>query len=157
MRSPWGIAPALVFGLFIVVLRLTTGSAWAVTQCGVAAWYAPGGKTASGEANVAGAVTAAHPSLPFGTKVRVVNLANGKSVVLRINDRGPFTSGRIIDVSKAAAEALGFIRNGVARVEVTVLGSVAMKLPGTCKPTDTAAAGDRREGAKGPCRRQPCR
>ena len=64
-------------------------------------------------------LTAAHRTLPFGSKVRVANLANGRSVVVRINDRGPFTEGRVIDVSRAAAEKLGMIRSGVARVSVT--------------------------------------
>lgn len=62
------------------------------------------------------AMTAAHRSLPFGTKVRVVNRRNGKAVVVRINDRGPFVSGRILDLSKAAAEKLGFLRAGHTKV-----------------------------------------
>lgn len=65
------------------------------------------------------ALTAAHPTLPFGSKVRVENLRNGRSVVVRINDRGPFAKGRVIDVSRAAAEKLGMMRAGVARVSVT--------------------------------------
>ena len=65
------------------------------------------------------ALTAAHRTLPFGSKVRVANLANGRSVIVRINDRGPFTKNRIIDVSRAAAEQLGMLRAGVARVSVT--------------------------------------
>jgi rare lipoprotein A len=67
------------------------------------------------------ALTAAHPSLPFGTKVKVDNLGNGRSVVVRINDRGPFAKGRIIDVSKAAAKRLGMIEAGVARVSISPL------------------------------------
>lgn len=63
-----------------------------------------------------------HPSLPFGTKVRVINLRNNRSVVVRINDRGPFVGGRIIDVTKAAAQKLGFVNAGVTRVRVEVLG-----------------------------------
>lgn len=70
----------------------------------------------------AGALAAAHRTLPFGTKVRVENLANGRSVVVRVNDRGPFSGGRIIDVTRGAAERLGMIRSGVARVKVTVVG-----------------------------------
>ncbi len=62
------------------------------------------------------AMTAAHRSLPFGTKVKVVNRRNGKAVVVRINDRGPFVSGRILDLSKAAAEKLGFLRAGHTKV-----------------------------------------
>lgn len=88
-------------------------------QTGRASWYALPGRTASGEKMNHAAMTAAHPSLPFGTKVRVVNLKNGRDVVVRINDRGPFAKNRIIDVSKAAAAALGMINTGVARVKVS--------------------------------------
>jgi rare lipoprotein A len=84
----------------------------AFAQCGKASWYALKSRTASGEMMNASAMTAAHRSLKFGTKVRVVNKRNGKSVVVRINDRGPFIKGRIIDVSKAAARQLGFISSG---------------------------------------------
>ena len=68
------------------------------------------------------ALAAAHRTLPFGTKVRVENLANGRSVIVRINDRGPFSGGRIIDVTRGAAEQLGMIRSGVVRVKVTIVG-----------------------------------
>ncbi|MBC7281024.1 septal ring lytic transglycosylase RlpA family protein [Hoeflea sp.] len=85
-------------------------------SCGRASWYALTSKTASGERMDPSKLTAAHPRLSFGTMVNVVNPANGKSVVVRINDRGPFTKGRIIDVSKAAASHLGMIRAGVAKV-----------------------------------------
>jgi rare lipoprotein A len=67
------------------------------------------------------ALAAAHRSLPFGTRVKVENLSNGRSVVVRINDRGPFAGGRIIDVTQGAAEHLGMIRAGVVRVKVTVV------------------------------------
>jgi rare lipoprotein A len=87
-------------------------------QTGRASWYDLEAKTASGEAMDGEALTAAHPSLPFGSKVTVANLDNGRSVVVRINDRGPFSKGRIIDVSRAAAEELGMIRTGTARVSV---------------------------------------
>jgi rare lipoprotein A len=80
--------------------------------CGKASWYALTSKTASGERMNPSAMTAAHRSLPFGSKVRVTNKRNGKSVVVRINDRGPFVKGRIIDLSKAAANHLGFVRSG---------------------------------------------
>jgi len=79
----------------------------------------------------AGAFAAAHRSLPFGTRVRVENLSNGRSVVVRINDRGPFVGGRVIDVTRGAAEQLGMIRSGVAKVKVTVVGG-AGKLPSNC-------------------------
>lgn len=93
-------------------------------QVGRASWYGPGHegkKTASGERFTAAAMTAAHPSLPFGTRVRVTNLQNGKSVVVRVNDRGPFGGGKIIDVSHAAANALGITPKGVATVRVEPL------------------------------------
>jgi rare lipoprotein A len=93
-------------------------AAQAQGQTGRASWYDIQAKTASGEAMDGEALTAAHPSLPFGSKVTVANLDNGRSVVVRINDRGPFSEGRIIDVSRAAAEKLGMIGTGVARVSV---------------------------------------
>jgi rare lipoprotein A len=87
-------------------------------QVGHASWYALHSRTASGEMMNPSEMTAAHRSLPFGTKVLVENLSNGHSVVVRINDRGPFVGGRIIDVSKAAASALGMLGSGTARVKV---------------------------------------
>ena len=76
-------------------------------QCGVASWYASGSRTASGERMNANAMTAAHRSLPFGTIVKVVNQRTGQAVQVRINDRGPFVRGRIIDLTRAAAQRLG--------------------------------------------------
>lgn len=87
-------------------------------QCGKASWYKLGGTTASGERSNPNGLTAAHRTLPFGTLVEVTNLANGKTVVVRINDRGPFAKGRVIDVTFAAAKELGFIRKGITRVQV---------------------------------------
>ncbi len=92
-----------------------------IATTGMASYYGYGGRTASGERHSAAAMTAAHRSLPFGTKVRVTNTANGRSVVLRINDRGPFVRGRIIDVSTAAADDLGFRKRGVAKVQIAVV------------------------------------
>lgn len=94
---------------------------------GLASWYGPGfqgRKTASGERFNQNEMTAAHRSLPFGTKVRVTNRNNGRSVVVRINDRGPFIGGRVIDVSAAAARSLGMVSSGVAPVTVEVLNRV---------------------------------
>lgn len=88
---------------------------------GVASFYGAelaGNRTASGERFNPSAMTAAHRTLPLGTKVRVVNKANGKSVVVRINDRGPFSKGRIIDVSRGAAEKISMVRSGTARVSI---------------------------------------
>lgn len=95
------------------------------TVTGTASWYGGkfhGRKTASGERFNKNALTAAHRKLPFGTKVRVTHLGNRKSVVVRINDRGPFgNKGRIIDVSEATAKRLGMKQSGVARVKLEVL------------------------------------
>ena len=85
-------------------------------QCGQASWYAIKNITASGEMMDPTDFTAAHRELSFGTKVRVTNENNGRSVVVRINDRGPFTKGRIIDVSKAAAAELDFVSSGHTQV-----------------------------------------
>ncbi len=93
----------------------------ASAQSGIASIYAySGSRTASGEHMSPGGLTAAHRTLPFGTMVRVTNQHSGRSVVVRINDRGPFVRGRIIDLSPAAAEALGF--SGLANVSVDVVG-----------------------------------
>ncbi len=93
-------------------------------EVGVASWYGPGfhGKlTANGERYNMNAMTAAHRTLPFGTRVQVTNLANGRTVALRINDRGPFVNGRIIDVSRHGADHLGLLPTGTARVRVVAL------------------------------------
>lgn len=93
-------------------------------QTGVASYYADrfhGRRTASGERFDQSELTAAHRTLPFGTRVRVTNLANGRDVVVTINDRGPHRRGRVLDVSKAAARALGFVGAGLARVRLEVL------------------------------------
>jgi rare lipoprotein A len=93
----------------------------ASAQSGIASIYAySGSRTASGEHMSPGGLTAAHRTLPFGTMVRVTNQSSGRSVVVRINDRGPFVHGRIIDLSPAAARALGF--SGLANVSVDVVG-----------------------------------
>ncbi len=91
-------------------------TAQAISTCGKASWYALNSKTANGEQMNPAAMTAAHKSYGFGSKIRVTNKRNGKSVVVRINDRGPFVKGRIIDVSKAAAKQLGFINSGHTNV-----------------------------------------
>lgn len=91
----------------------------ASAQSGFASVYS-GGRTANGERAAASGLTAAHRTLPFGTLVRVTNTRTGRSVVVRINDRGPFIRGRVIDVTPAAAHALGF--SGLAPVTLAVLG-----------------------------------
>ena len=88
---------------------------------GIASWYGGryhGRQTASGEVFDKNAPTAAHRTLPFGSRVQVTNLANGRSTIVRINDRGPFVPRRIIDVSRHAAEVLGFVGQGITQVRV---------------------------------------
>src|SRR5262245_58612998 len=97
-------------------------------QVGLASWYGPGfhgRRTASGEIYDQDALTAAHPSLPFGTRVRVTNLDNGRAVDVRITDRGPFVGGRVIDLSRAAASVVGLIGPGVCRVRLEVVSPTA--------------------------------
>ena len=96
----------------------------AQVQTGKASFYADkfeGIPTASGEKYRHNKLTGAHKTLPFGTKVRITNLANDKTVEVIINDRGPYVEGRIIDLSKAAAEQLGFVNNGLAEVKLEVI------------------------------------
>jgi rare lipoprotein A len=96
-------------------------------QTGIASWYGSdfhGGPTASGERYDMTSLTAAHPSLPFGTLLRVTNLRNGREVVVRVNNRGPFHRNRIIDLSKEAARQLGMVGSGLAKVQVEVLQAV---------------------------------
>lgn len=113
-----------VFGFLLgLIMIFPEGSpSEAKSQCGRASWYALTSQTASGEKMNPNKLTAAHRSLRFGTKVRVTNQRNGKSVIVRINDRGPFIKGRIIDVSRIAAKRLGFIRSGHTAVCVKRLG-----------------------------------
>lgn len=94
------------------------------TIYGAASWYGPkfqGRRTASGERFQKEDLTAAHPTLPFDTLVRVTNESNGKFVVVRINDRGPFTGKRIIDLSQRAAQVIGLMKTGVGPVKLDVL------------------------------------
>ncbi len=91
---------------------------------GQASWYGPGffgNRTANGEVFRPGTLTAAHRTLPFGTRVRVTNLWNGRSAVVRINDRGPFHGSRVIDLAHGAANQLGLVSSGVAKVKLEVL------------------------------------
>jgi rare lipoprotein A len=114
------LAFGFAFGALCAAVSLQSNKAEAA-QCGRASWYTMGTKTASGERMNANILAAAHRTLPFGTRVRVDNLSNGRSVVVRINDRGPYAGGRIIDVTKGAAVQLGMIDSGVARVRLTAL------------------------------------
>ncbi len=103
------------------------------TLNGWASWYGPGfdgNQTASGERFNQNALTAAHKSLPFGTKLRVTNLDTGRSVIVRVNDRGPYAGDRILDLSAGAAEQIGLADSGVAQVKAEILESVAGNLAG---------------------------
>lgn len=88
---------------------------------GVASFYSEGARTANGEKFDPNQLTAAHPTLPFGTKLRVTNTKNGQSVTVRVNDRGPFVHGRAVDVSYSAARALGMVGSGTANVKLDVV------------------------------------
>ncbi len=124
--------PVSLFSLFAILsLTLLLGACGTDPQpgngrhfVGLASHYGPewdGRRTASGEIFRNRKLTAAHKSLPFGTRVRVTLLSTGKSVVVRINDRGPFVRGRVIDLSDEAARRIGLDRDGVAKVRVEVL------------------------------------
>ena len=106
--------------LCVVGILAVADFVWA--EKGHASWYALTTKTASGERCDPWAMTAAHRSLPFGTVVSIENLRNGRRVLVRVNDRGPFVGGRIVDVTKGAAIRLGFLKDGITRVRLTVIG-----------------------------------
>ncbi len=109
---------------------------YSYNQVGMASWYGPnfdGKKTANGEIFDQNALTAAHKTLPLPSIVRVTNLQNGKSLIVRVNDRGPYAHSRIIDMSKRAAELLGFKNQGTAKVRVEVLEAESRKLAGVAK------------------------
>lgn len=129
-------------GLLAAAMLLPISFAQA-NQVGHASWYALHSRTASGEQMNPSALTAAHRSLPFGTKVLVENLSNGRSVIVRINDRGPFVGGRIIDVSKGAASVLGMVSSGTAKVRVSSAGGGAL----------AAAAKTEKVAAKAPAKK----
>ncbi|MEI2383660.1 septal ring lytic transglycosylase RlpA family protein [Breoghania sp. JC706] len=124
MRQHLIIAAAAFFGACSLAQA-------APSACGKAAWYEYTTRTASGEMANPNAMTAAHRTLPFGTKVKVTNLRNGKSVTVRINDRGPYTRGRVIDLTRAAARKLGYINSGTAPVSLILADDPAGKpVPG---------------------------
>jgi len=104
-------------------VRATSGmlSGTPMASQGLASFYTEGSRTASGERFDTHQLTAAHPTLPFGTRLRVTNVATGRSVTVRVNDRGPYVPGRIVDVSYSAAESLGMVGRGVAKVKLDVV------------------------------------
>ncbi len=106
------------------VVRVVTGGPYFAREEGYASYYADefhGRKTSNGETFDMNALTAAHKALPFNTRLKVTNLDNGSSVVVRVNDRGPFVEGRIIDLSLAGAKAIGMLGPGTARVLLEVI------------------------------------
>lgn len=121
MSIPAPLQRYRVLLFIIVIMTVTTSCSRKITETGKASYYASsfdGKRTASGETFHQRSLTAAHRTLPFGTRVTVINIANGKSVKVRINDRGPFVPGRIIDLSHKAASKIGMVNTGVANVEV---------------------------------------
>ena len=115
------IAKFAAAGAAAFVMAVAALPAQAKDLSGSASWYQHGSKTANGESFKPDGMTAAHRTLPFGTKLKVTNLRNGKIVHVRVNDRGPFTGGRILDVSRGAARQLGMISSGTAKVKIEVL------------------------------------
>lgn len=122
-----GLRPAAALGLSalaLAALPLAAREGGKSLGTGQASYYAnsfAGKRTASGEAYSPGAMTAAHRSAPFDSRIRVRNLGNGREVVVRVNDRGPWAKGRVIDLSYAAARQIGLHRSGTARVSLTLL------------------------------------
>lgn len=117
-------AASRAFGGLLAIFCSMFSFAGQAKQIGVASYYGSelhGHRTASGARFNRHAMTAAHRTLPFGTLLRVTNLSNGKSVVVRINDRGPFVRRRVLDVSEAAARQLGFIARGTAKIAYEAL------------------------------------
>lgn len=104
----------------VAVVGASISGKSALAQCGTASWYHEGSRTANGERYKPDGISAAHRTLPFGTRVKVTHKSSGRSVVVRINDRGPFIRGRIIDLSRGAKRVLGM--GGLAPVCLTVLG-----------------------------------
>jgi len=153
-RACW-LGILAVVGLGLSGCSLFRREAPPAEQVGVASWYGAelqGKRTASGERFAADALTAAHPSLPLGTRVRVTNLANGRSVVVRINDRGPFVEGRALDVSRGAARALGMLGSGTARVRITPLATTGRTE--IAPTTGRTVVGTQRSGARRVLRRR---
>jgi len=127
----------VIFVPVILNFTATLSAQETFSQIGVASYYSTdfhGRKTASGEQFSVWGMTAAHQSLPFNTMVKVTNLSNNKSVVVRINDAGPFKPGRILDVTRGAAAKLGMIKSGTTRVRLEVVGTADA-------PLETAGSG----------------
>lgn len=132
-----GIVPLIIFVVLMVGFNEAYAKYGPQNQIGVASYYGQrfhGRKTANGERFNMHKLTAAHRSYPFGTVLRVTNLRNNKKVTVRINDRGPYVKGRIIDLSKQAARKLGFINSGITRVKIEVVKPKPLVKPVIDKP-----------------------
>lgn len=150
------------FGVVVGCTALVAGCGWfrvrpSIEPCvgakeeGVASWYGPGfhgNATASGEVFDQYELTAAHPSLPLGTRVLVTNLENGRQVEVRVNDRGPFVKGRIVDLSYAAARVLAITQGGTARVRLEVVGFGEPVLPREKYAIQVGAFAERRDAER---------
>src|SRR5690348_14355278 len=142
----WGVRLALAATLGVAggsLFRPPPPPVVGGVQVGVASWYGPGfhgNRTANGEIYDQYEMTAAHPTLPLGTRVMVTNLTNGRSVEVRINDRGPFVDGRVIDLSYAAARTIAMVGPGTARVRIDVLGAALAPAPPPPSPRAPAPA-----------------
>ncbi|OFX88082.1 MAG: hypothetical protein A2W99_10965 [Bacteroidetes bacterium GWF2_33_16] len=126
MKKIYKTIGVFICGFFVLLAALSFGQQKGFEQTGIASFYAnkfEGRTTSNGEIYFHDKKTAAHPTLPFGSIVKVTNLENNKFVVVRINDRGPFIVGRIIDLSQSAAKELGFIEKGVVKVKIVVIAS----------------------------------
>ena len=121
LQTAQWISPVCVLALITVWQALREARAGEHEEIGLASFYFQGQTTASGEPFDSNALTGAHRTVPFGTTVRVTMLKTGKQVIVRINDRGPFIKGRIIDVSRQAAEVLGMVGGGLAKVKVEIV------------------------------------
>ncbi|HQQ97751.1 MAG TPA: septal ring lytic transglycosylase RlpA family protein [Cyclobacteriaceae bacterium] len=133
-------------GLLVIFCCFISSAASAQFQTGKASFYADkfeGHLTANGEKYRHSRLTAAHKTLPFGTKVRVTNLGNNRSVDVVINDRGPYAEGRIVDLSKSAAEVLGFVSQGLADVRLEVIDAGSGKIVTDVRPTDQVAVDEK--------------
>ncbi len=128
------LGAAILIVLIAFIIRPHQIELKTTSQCGQASWYALTSKTASGELMDPRKLTAAHLTLPMGTEVHVTNLENGRTLTVRVNDRGPYAHDRLIDLSRAAAEELGFINKGVTQVKISVKSKFKQFLKGhDCK------------------------
>ena len=152
-RAAWGTAPGAPAGVYKVGTPYQINGTWYYprvdydySETGIASWYGPGfagNLTANGEIYDPSAMTAAHRTLPMPSVVRVTNLENGRSLTLRINDRGPFARSRIIDVSQRAAALLGFERQGTAKVRVEIVEDESRRLAVAALSGEAARAAPR--------------